>query len=147
MGIQFEWRAGDDQGDWQTIAQAGRDPNRRKRRLPRWAWVVLLVVVAGLAAGGYWFLRDRYERARREIAFQIQSVVDLEALALQQQDAERLLEQQDPDAESWFYQQQRRIEICTADAPGSDTSSGPDTVPPWSPRGARDRRARRDRLG
>ena len=126
MGIQFEWQAGNDQGDWQTIASAGRGPRRRGSKRPRrWVCIALLAGVALLAAGGCLVVRNRYHRARREIAFQIQGVIDLEALALEQRDAERLLAQQDQGAKTWVGRQQRRIEACISGRAQADPPLDP----------------------
>ena len=56
MGIQFEWQAGRDDGQWETIAESQRGPIRRlMRRLPWWAWLLVgLVVGLSYISGRIW---------------------------------------------------------------------------------------------
>jgi len=81
--------------------------------------VILLVV------GGYLFVRWRYERAHDEMAFQIQSVIDLEANALGRGDRELFLAQQDQTAALWVALQAQRAARCTADRDVSDSDCAP----------------------
>jgi hypothetical protein len=111
MSIQFDWQAGTDDGEWETLAQTSR---RRVfgwlRRIPWWGWVLVGLVAASSAAAGYGFLRQRVEETNRQIGFQIQSVIDLEARAFQADDVELFMEQQDSTAPDWYALQRDRIE-------------------------------------
>ena len=100
MGIQFEWQTGSDDGQWETIARTDR--GRWLRRIPRWAWIVLVAVLVVSAGGGYVVVRRRYDQARHEIEFQIQSVIDLEARAFAQGDEDLFLAQQDDQWPDWY---------------------------------------------
>ena len=116
MSVQFEWQAGSDDGQWQTIATAGRGPGRRwLGRAPWWAWVVVALVFTGLGALGYGVVRRRYQELQRQVEFQIQSVIDLEARAFARGDVDLFLDQQDAESSEWYTQQARRIrEDCSA---------------------------------
>ena len=95
MSSQFEWQAGDDDR-WETIARVTKEDRRGWRhRVPRWLWVGLLAILVTGATGGYAAARRRYEVASKQIAFQIQSVIDLEARAFEAGDEELFLAQQD----------------------------------------------------
>jgi hypothetical protein len=106
MGLEFDWRASDEQGQEQTLAHIGR---RKRRRPPRWVWIVAAIVFLSVGAGTYLVLRQRYQRAEQALTFQIQSIVDLEAHAYAQGDAELFLEQQDGTAADWYQQQVARV--------------------------------------
>lgn len=124
MSVQFEWQAGSDDGQWQTIARAGRGPGRRwLGRAPWWAWVVVALVFAGLGALGYVAVRRRYQELQRQVEFQIQSVIDLEARAFAGRDADLFLDQQDRDAAGWYGQQARRVqEGCSVPLDGEESA-------------------------
>jgi hypothetical protein len=92
MDVELDWQVADDDGRWEPIVVAER---RRSRRPAWWMWGLLLCGFLALAAGGYATLCVHYDLARRQAAFQIQTVVDLEAQALARGPAERLLAQQD----------------------------------------------------
>lgn len=106
MSVQFEWQVGSDDGEWETIAKTER---RRRRKWPWWAWVILAAIVVVVAASGYLILRHRYEELRRQIAFQIQSVIDLEARTFAEGDVDLFLAQQDEAASDWYTQQAVRV--------------------------------------
>lgn len=111
MSIQFEWQAGRDDGQWETIAESQRGPIRRWiRRLPWWAWVLIGLVVGGLATIGYLSVRRQYEEAQRQIKFQIQTVIDLEARAFEKGDVDLLIDQQDSAQPEWITLQGRRVQ-------------------------------------
>jgi hypothetical protein len=117
MSIQFEWQAGRDDGQWETIAESERGPIRRwMRRLPWWAWVLVGLVVGGLAAAGYVNVRRRYEEMQRQITFQIQTVIDLEARAFSAGDVDLFIDQQDGAKPQWLALQGRRIQPDCATA-------------------------------
>ncbi|MBN1640143.1 MAG: hypothetical protein JXA09_02815 [Anaerolineae bacterium] len=122
MGIDFEWQAGDDRGGWETVAQQA---SRRRRRLARWVVYLALALVVGAAVGGYVALQRRYELAYQQIVFQIQSVIDLEAIAYACGDVALYLAQQDAEAPDWYDRQQERI---AADCSG-DGSLSPECAP------------------
>jgi hypothetical protein len=100
MGTRFDWQAGDDDGQWETIAQ--EDSSTRRARVPGWLWAVVLTAIVVTLGGGYVAVRRRYEAASQRIAFQIQSVVDLEARASQEGDEELFLAQQDETSVPWY---------------------------------------------
>ena len=116
MSVQFEWQAGSDDGQWETIARAGRGPGRRwLGRVPWWVWVIVGLVIAGGGALGYLGIRRRYKELQRQVEFQIQSVIDLEARAFAQGDADLFLDQQDFESSEWYAQQVQRVrESCSA---------------------------------
>jgi len=117
MSIQFEWQAGRDDGQWETIAESGRGPIRRwMRRLPWWAWVLVGLVVGGLATAGYLNVRRRYEEMQRQITFQIQTVIDLEARAFAAGDVDLFIDQQDSAKPQWLALQGRRVQADCATA-------------------------------
>jgi hypothetical protein len=100
MESRFDWQVGDEDGQWETIAQ--EDGAARRRRVPGWLWAVVLVAAVVTLGSGYVVLRRRYEAASQRIAFQIQSVVDLEARASQEGDEELFLAQQDETSVPWY---------------------------------------------
>jgi hypothetical protein len=91
MGPEFDWHAAAEDGRWEVIA---RTTGHTRRRVPRlvWASLLLAVVLLGTVAC---VLARRYEEAARQIAFQIQGVIDVEARAFAEGDGELLLSQQD----------------------------------------------------
>lgn len=107
MSIQFDWQVGSDEGRWETLASRRGGP---RIHWPWWAWLILALVVSGIAAGGYFVLRRRYAAAVGMAEFQIQNVIDLEARAFAQGDEERYLEQQDITALDWYRWQRLRIQ-------------------------------------
>jgi hypothetical protein len=100
MGIQFDWQAGDDNGQWETIAERRRRAGMRW--VPRWAWYALIAAIVVSAAGGLVAVRRRYEQAQRQIVFQIQGVIDLEAHAFAQGKVDLYLAQQDSASPDWY---------------------------------------------
>ena len=117
MSVQFEWQAGRDDGQWETIAESQRGPVRRwLRRLPWWAWLVVGLVVGGLVTLGYLNVRRRYEEAQRQVEFQIQSVIDLEARAYAAGDIDLFIDQQDSARPQWLALQGRRVQPDCATA-------------------------------
>jgi hypothetical protein len=129
MSVQFEWQAGSDEGQWETIARTGRGPWRRwLGRVPWWAWATVALVVAGLSTLGYATVRRRYEELQRQVEFQIQSAIDLEARAFARRDADLFLDQQDRGAVEWYGQQVRRIqEGCSVPLDGEGAARNPCT--------------------
>jgi hypothetical protein len=121
MSIQFEWQAGRDDGQWETIAESQKGPLRRLiRRMPWWAWLLVVLVVGGLATIGYVTVRQRYREAQQQIEFQIQSVIDLEARAFVDRDIDLFLDQQDPAQRAWLNLQGRRVQPdCTSPTRGA----------------------------
>jgi len=117
MGIQFEWQAGRDDGQWETIAESERGRIRRwMRRLPWWAWVLVGLVVGGLVTAGYLNVQRRYEELQRQITFQIQTVIDLEARAFAEGDVDLFIDQQDGARPQWLALQGRRVQADCATA-------------------------------
>jgi multiple sugar transport system substrate-binding protein len=105
MSIQFEWQTRNDDGEWETVS-----PGKRRRRVPRWAWLAVLATVLVLTTAATLVIRRRYHLALDRITFQIQSVIDLEAQAFADGDVERFLAQQDQDAGEWYAARQRLVE-------------------------------------
>ncbi len=104
--IDFEWQVGGEGGEWETIAETKRQPQRK------WSWRVL--VTAGLlllvaSTASYLFLRRRFQEANRQITFQIQSVIDLEVRAWNRGDVDLYLRQQDELALDWYGRQTQLI--------------------------------------
>ena len=97
---RFEWQVGDEDGNWETIAQESK--GARRRRSPRWAWALVLTAILATATGGYVTVRQHYEAASQQITFQIQSVIDLEARAFSEGDEELFLAQQDNTFVPWY---------------------------------------------
>jgi hypothetical protein len=127
MGVQFEWQAGSDEGQWETIAKTDKGPRRRRlARVPWWAWVVVGLIVAGLGALSYRIVRRRYEELQRQAEFQIQGVIDLEARAYASRDVKLFLDQQDREAHEWYSQQARRVrERCSTPLEGQGAVRDP----------------------
>jgi hypothetical protein len=110
MDVQFEWQVGTEDGDWETLAKTERRAwFRWLRRVRWWTWLIAAVILLSVVAGGYFLLRSRYEQLSREIEFQIQGVIDLEAQAFARGDVGLFLEQQDPAAPDWVALQRKRI--------------------------------------
>ncbi|MFN2231511.1 MAG: hypothetical protein ACK2VA_17205 [Anaerolineae bacterium] len=107
MSVQFDWQVGSNEGQWEILASRGGGP---RIHWPWWIWLILALVVSGMAAGGYLLLRRRYAAAVSMAEFQIQNVIDIEARAFAQGDEERYLEQQDIAALDWYRWQQLRIQ-------------------------------------
>jgi hypothetical protein len=103
VSLEFDWRVGDDEDE--ILAQT----SRRRRRPPLWICLVATIILLSVGSGAYLLLRQRYEQAQQALTFQIQSVVDLEARAYAQGDAELYLEQQDGAAEDWYQRQAARV--------------------------------------
>jgi hypothetical protein len=111
MDVRFDWQAADERGRWASIARVER------RRMPsRVSWRACGAIVAALllasAVAGLLVWR-RYAAAQGRIAFQIQSIIDLEARALAEGDLALWLAQQDPMAPGWIEEQARRAEAGT----------------------------------
>jgi len=118
MGIQFDWQAGDEGGQWEMIAETRR--KRWLRRVPRWIWYALTVVLVVGLAGGYFIVRRRYDQAQSQIVFQVQSVIDLEARSFSERDRDLFLAQQDYESPDWYDLQRSRVAAdCTPDHPAS----------------------------
>ena len=102
MSPHFEWQAGDDDGHWETIAQEAGNAQHTRRRCVLWyVGIALLVAIVVAAACGYVIVRQRYDEASRQIAFQIQSVIDLEARAFAEGNKDLFLAQQDEASDLW----------------------------------------------
>jgi hypothetical protein len=103
VSIEFYWQV--ESEEWQTPS-----PPKRWRRFP-WrvlgALALLLAVVAGIAAGRFWYrVRQGEERLRREL----RTAANLEVEALQQGDWDLFLSLQDRYDTTWYNQQRRRVE-------------------------------------
>jgi hypothetical protein len=110
MSVQFEWQSGRDDGQWETIAQADRRRRFRwLRQVPVWGWVITLVALVALGAVGYVAAQRRYEEMHRQVEFQIQGVIDLEARAFAEGDMDLFLDQQDVTSPDWYEQQKLRV--------------------------------------
>lgn len=111
MSVQFEWQARNDNGQWEIVAQTQRPLLLRWLGLvPHWAWYVLLGVAVAVLVTGSLYLRHRYAEAERQLAGQLQSVIDLEARAFAQSDADLFLELQDTASQLWYEEQAQRIQ-------------------------------------
>jgi hypothetical protein len=120
MKVQFEWHAGTDDGQWETVAQTEkRRPFRWLRRVPWWGWSIVIAVFVIVGVGGYLVVRSRYEEAQHQIGFQVQSVIDLEARAFAAGDVELFLEQQDSTARDWYALQRERIQEECVEPPAA----------------------------
>ncbi len=107
----FEWQAGDDDGHWETIAQETGNARRTRRRRVLWyLGIALLAAIVVTAACGYVVVRRRYDEASRQIAFQIQSAIDLEARAFAEGNKDLFLAQQDEASALWYESQSRSLE-------------------------------------
>jgi hypothetical protein len=106
MSFQFEWQVGSEDGQWETIAQTRRRP---RRKWPWWVWSILIAILLSSATAGYVIVRRRYDEARRQLEFQIQSVIDLETRAFAQNDKDLFLAQQDIASPDWYAAQATRI--------------------------------------
>jgi hypothetical protein len=115
MKVQFEWQAGTDDGQWETIVETRRRGLlSRLPPIPRWGWVVMGVMLALLAVGGISYVRRRYAEARSQVAFQIQGVIDLEARAFADRNREQFLAQQDEAAPDWYDRRKLLIESVSS---------------------------------
>ena len=111
MNLQFEWQVGNNDGEWETLAKTGKRPGRSgPRGIPWWGWGLLVIVFATLGTTGYLIVRHRYKQARRQIQFQIQSVIDLEARTFAEGDLDLFLAQQDELSPDWYAYQKARIQ-------------------------------------
>jgi hypothetical protein len=120
VNIQFEWQVGSKDEDVETLASMG---SRRPRRpWPWWAWTVLAIAAISAIAGGYLFVRQRYDQAQERIKFQIQGVIDLEARAYGAGDRDLFLSQQDDQAREWYRAQARRIRQDCLSSGGGKTA-------------------------
>ncbi|MFL7807002.1 MAG: hypothetical protein AB8I80_00150, partial [Anaerolineae bacterium] len=99
MDVGLDWQAANDDGVWEPVVAAARPHGRTWRRR---AWYVGFAILLFLAAGCALWTVQRYDRARDRIAFQIQSVIDLETQAFAQGDINLFLAQQDPALPSWY---------------------------------------------
>ena len=106
MNVQFDWQAGDGDGRWESIA---RVKGYTLRKIPHWVWGTLLSVVVTLGISSYVGLRRWYAVALGQIAFQIQSAIDLEARALARRDLGLFLAQQDGAVPEWVTWQATRV--------------------------------------
>jgi hypothetical protein len=110
MGLQFEWQIGDGE-QAETLVRIGR------RRLPRWVWVALRIVLIAavvLATGTYLTMRVMYERARRRARSQIEDTLQVEARAYAERDLDRYLAQQDRSSTRWY---QLQVLCAAAESP------------------------------
>jgi len=104
MNVQLDWQAGDETGEWETIATVGAYAPRRK--IPHRMWRVLIAALATFIIGGSILVHRWYREAQRRIAFQVQSVIDLEARAVQRGNSALFMAQQDPALPGWHAQQE-----------------------------------------
>lgn len=115
MQVQFSWHVEDEDEYWETAAAPARREWARSLR-----WVGLGVALVLLFAGSGYVAVSHYERtALQRIAFQIQSVIDLEAQTLARGDIERYLAQQDRAAPGWMAAQVEFARTYSGQ-PGSD---------------------------
>ena len=108
MNVELDWLAADDDDIWEPIATTGRPRSRTRRR---WLWGAWIPALFLLAAASALVLAHRYDQARERIAFQIQSVIDLETRAFAKGEIDLFLAQQDPTSPSWY---QRRARCTVA---------------------------------
>jgi hypothetical protein len=127
MGVQFDWQVGNEDGEWETVAQTQRFRWLKRLGSRSWrVWAILLAVLLVLGATTYGIIKQRYDKTRQRIAFQIQGVVDLEARAFQQGDEALYFAQQDRTLPAWFALQVLRFSTDCANVVRSQ--SGPN---PW----------------
>jgi hypothetical protein len=107
MNVELDWLAANDDDVWEpiTAVSSPRSPTRR-----RWLWGAWIPALLLLAAASALVLAHRYAQARDRIAFQIQSVIDLETRTFAEGAMDLFLAQQDPTPHSWY---QRRA-TCAA---------------------------------
>jgi hypothetical protein len=120
MDVELDWQAADENGVWEPVAVVARPHGRTQRHR---VWYAGTAVLLFLAAGCALVTAQRYDRARDRIAFQIQSVIDLENKAFAQGNVELFLAQQDSTLSSWY----RRRAACAVEAlrPGRSEASSP----------------------
>lgn len=106
MRVELDWKAADEDGIWETVATYR---TRQGLGVPRWAWIVLCAVLVSASTTGYLLVRQRYARAIRQITFQVQSVIDLEARALETSNTALYLQQQDRSPRDWVAEQAKRV--------------------------------------
>jgi len=106
MNVELDWQAGDEEGRWETIAEMTR---KTRYKMPWRILGVLAVVLLTFAVGGYGLVVSRYRAALAQVAFQIQSAIDVEARALAQRDVDLYMAQQDGSLSGWFARQAVRI--------------------------------------
>ena len=116
MNVELDWRAGDEDGEWETIATVAR---KTRYKMPWRILGTLAVMLVALAAGGYGLAASRYRAALAQAAFQIQCAIDLEARALAQRDTALYMAQQDGSLSEWFARQAVRIRANESPAPGT----------------------------
>ena len=110
MNVQLDWQAGDENGGWEPVAVMDeRTATTTFGWVSRRGWMVLLVALVTCAGAGYVLARHLAGETLRRAAFHIQTVVDLEARALQEGDADLYLAQQDAASPGWYAQQVRRV--------------------------------------
>ena len=120
MDVGLDWQAANDDGVWEPVVAAARPHGRTWRRR---AWYVGFAILLFLAAGCALWTVQRYDRARDRIAFQIQSVIDLETQAFAQGNVGLFLAQQDSTLSSWY--QRRAACVVEAIRPGRPGASSP----------------------
>jgi hypothetical protein len=108
MNVELDWLAANDDDVWEpiTAASSPRSPTQR-----RWLWGAWIPALLLLAAASALVLAHRYAQARDRIAFQIQSVIDLETRTFAEGAMDLFLAQQDPTSPSWY---QRRATCAAA---------------------------------
>jgi len=107
MNVELDWQAANDDGVWEPIATEGRPRSRTGRRGVWSAWITAVLLMAAASAI---IVRQRYAQTRDRIAFQVQSVIDLETRAFAEDAIDLFLAQQDPTSPSWY----RRRVACAA---------------------------------
>lgn len=106
MNVELDWKAADQDGVWETVAAY---TTRRRRGIPSWVWIALCAALVTASATSYLLVRQRYGRALRQITFQVQGVIDLEARALDRGDIALYLQQQDRSQQGWILAQAQRV--------------------------------------
>jgi hypothetical protein len=99
MNVQFDWQAGDEQGQWETIATIKR---HTAFRVSRRVWCTLLLTAIVLTVGGMLGVRYRYRVALRHLTSDLQAAIDLETRALKQRDRGLFMAQQDEARRDWY---------------------------------------------